>query len=85
MRGGEASTLALVLTNLDLARAATLILKGDETAEITCAVAAFHAKDGVATPDLLVVDSTAEVITGEGSIDFRQERYDLGSRAIRSA
>ncbi len=77
MRGGEASTLALVLTNLDLARAATLILKGDETAEITCAVAAFHAKDGVATPDLLVVDSTAELITGEGSVDFRQERYNL--------
>jgi len=77
MRGGEASTLALVLTNLDLARAATLILKGDEAAEITCAVAAFHAKDGVATPDLLVVDSTAELITGEGSIDFRQERYNL--------
>jgi uncharacterized protein involved in outer membrane biogenesis len=77
MRGGEASTLALVLTNLDLARAASLMLKGDETAEITCAVAAFHAKDGVAAPDLLVVDSTAEVITGEGSVDFRQERYNL--------
>ena len=77
MRGGEASTLALVLTNLDLARATELILKGDETAEITCAVAAFHAKDGIATPDLLVVDSTAEVITGEGSVDFRQERYNL--------
>ncbi len=31
MRGGEASTLALVLTNLDLARAAALLLGGDET------------------------------------------------------
>ena len=77
MRGGEASTLALVLTNLDLASAVALIMKGDETAEIACAVAAFHAKDGVATPDLLVVDSTAEVITGDGSVDFRQERYNL--------
>jgi len=77
MRGGEASTLSLVMTNLDLARATELILKGDETAEINCAVAAFHAKDGVATPDLLVIDSTAELITGDGSVDFRQERYDL--------
>ena len=77
MRGGEASTLALVLTNLDLARAAELILKGDETAEIRCAVAAMHATGGVVTPDLLVVDSTAVVITGEGTIDLREERYDL--------
>ncbi len=77
MRGGEASTLALVLTNLDLARAAALLLKGDETAEISCAVAALHAKSGVVQPDLLVIDSTAVVITGEGTVDLRQERYDL--------
>jgi uncharacterized protein involved in outer membrane biogenesis len=77
MRGGEASTLALVLTNLDLARAAALLLKGDESAEISCAVAALHANAGVVQPDLLVIDSTAIVITGEGTVDFRQERYDL--------
>jgi uncharacterized protein involved in outer membrane biogenesis len=77
MRGGEASTLALVLTNLDLARAALLLLKGDENAEISCAVAALRANAGVVQPDLLVIDSTAEVITGEGTIDLRQERYDL--------
>ena len=77
MRGGEASTLALVLTNLDLAQAASLLLKGDETAEIRCAVAALHAKEGLVTPDLLVVDSTAMVITGDGTVDLRQERYNL--------
>ncbi len=77
MRGGETSTLALVMTNLDLARAATLLLKGDETAEISCAVAALHANAGVVQPDLLVIDSTAEVITGEGTVNFREERYDL--------
>jgi uncharacterized protein involved in outer membrane biogenesis len=77
MRGGEASTLALVLTNLDLARAAVLLLKGDENAEISCAVAALRANAGVVQPDLLVIDSTAEVITGTGTIDLRQERYDL--------
>jgi uncharacterized protein involved in outer membrane biogenesis len=77
MRGGEASTLALVLTNLDLARAAALLLKGDETAEISCAVTALHANAGVVRPNLLVIDSTAVVITGEGTVDLRQERYDL--------
>ena len=77
MRGGEASTLALVLTNLDLARAAELLLKGDEATEIRCAVAAVHAAKGVVTPDLLVVDSAAVVITGDGTVDLREERYDL--------
>jgi uncharacterized protein involved in outer membrane biogenesis len=77
MRGGEASTLTLVLTNLDLARAATLLLGGDQTAEISCAITAVHVKDGVMEPDLLVADTSAELIKGEGSIDFRNEKYDL--------
>ena len=77
MRGGEASTLTLVLTNLDLARAATLLLGGDQTAEISCAITAVHVKDGVMEPDLLVADTSAELIQGEGSVDFRNEKYDL--------
>ena len=81
MRGGEASTLTLVLTNLDLARAATLLLGGDETAAIHCGVTAFHAKDGVWVPDLFVVDTSAELITGSGSIDFKNEKYDLHLKA----
>jgi uncharacterized protein involved in outer membrane biogenesis len=81
MRGGEASTLQLILTNLDLARAAQLLIGGDKTAVIHCAVAALHAKDGVMTPDLFVVDTTAELITGDGSIDFGNEQYDLHLKA----
>ncbi len=77
MRGGEASTLALVLTNLDLARAAELMLKGDETAQIRCAVAAMHASGGTLTPQILTIDSDAMVINGEGTIDLKDERYDL--------
>jgi len=81
MRGGEASTLQVVLTNLDLARAAALMLRGDETAQIHCAVAAVHAKDGVMTPDLFVIDTSAELITGDGDIDFRNEKYQLELKA----
>jgi hypothetical protein len=81
MRGGEASTLTLVLTNIDLARAATLLIGGDETAAIRCGVTAFHAKDGVWVPDLFVVDTSAVLITGSGSIDFKNEKYDLHLKA----
>ena len=85
MRGGEASTLRLVLTNLDLARAAALLLRGDETAEIRCAVAALHAKEDVMTPDLLVVDTSAVVITGEGRSTFATSNTTCGSTPTRSA
>jgi len=81
MRGGEASTLQLVLTNLDLARAAELILRGDETAEVRCAVAALHSQRGIMTPDLFVIDTSAVVIEGAGSVDFREEKYDLTLKA----
>ncbi|MET0346692.1 MAG: AsmA family protein [Casimicrobiaceae bacterium] len=77
MRGGEASTLQLVLTNLDLARAAALLLRGDEAAEIRCAVAAVHVQQGIVKPDFLVIDTSAVVITGEGSVDLRDEKFDL--------
>jgi uncharacterized protein involved in outer membrane biogenesis len=81
MRGGEASTLTLVLTNLDLARAAELLLRGDQTAEIRCAVASLRARDGVMTPELFVVDTSAVLITGEGSVNFDDESYDALLRA----
>jgi uncharacterized protein involved in outer membrane biogenesis len=82
MRGGEMSTLQLVLTNLDLARAASLLIRGrDEKAEIRCAITAMHAARGVFVPDLMVVDSAEELIHGEGSVDFRNEKYDLTLKA----
>jgi len=81
MRGGEASTLQLVLTNLDLARASELMLRGDQTAAIRCAVAALHSKSGVMSPELLTVDTSAVVINGEGQVDFHEETYDLMLKA----
>jgi uncharacterized protein involved in outer membrane biogenesis len=82
MHGGEMSTLALVLTNLDLARAASLLIRGkDDKATIHCAIAALHAKNGEVVPDVMVVDSDDELIHGAGSIDFRNEKYDLTLKA----
>lgn len=77
MRGGEASTLALVMTNLDLGNAFALLLGGDKTSEIHCAVASFTITNGKMVPQLMVVDTSAVTIKGDGSIDFRNEAYDL--------
>lgn len=77
MRGGEASTLAVVLVNLDLARASLLLLSGDKPSSLRCAVTAFEVKDGKLDPSIFVVDTSAATIEGDGEVDFAGERYDL--------
>ncbi len=77
LRGGEASKLQIVLTNLDLARAASLLLRGDETASLRCAVLAVHAQDGVVTPSTFVVDTSEVLIHGAGTADLRNEQLDV--------
>jgi uncharacterized protein involved in outer membrane biogenesis len=75
--GGDASELAIVLSNLDVARAAELLLRGDANSPIRCVVADFVADNGVMDAKTLVVDTEAEKILGQGSIDFTKEGYDL--------
>jgi uncharacterized protein involved in outer membrane biogenesis len=77
MAGGEASTLALILTNIDLAGAVPLILAGDKAAALHCAAASFVIKDGTLVPRLLIIDTSAVRVEGEGAIDLANERYDL--------
>jgi uncharacterized protein involved in outer membrane biogenesis len=78
---GRLSTLSLLLTNLDLANAADLLLRGDQNAPVYCAVVSGSVRDGDFVPSLFVVDSSEENITGEGEIDFRDERYKLRLKA----
>jgi len=77
MSQGRARTLALVLTNLDLANAVKYLLRGDPNAPIYCAVTHAALREGELTPDLFVVDSSEEKITAEGGIDLKDEQYDL--------
>jgi uncharacterized protein involved in outer membrane biogenesis len=70
-----------VLSNLDLARAVQLLFTGDAKSEIRCVVADFVADNGVMSAKTLVVDTAAEKIIGSGSVDFRNEHYDLVLKA----
>ena len=79
--GGDASALAIVLTNLDLARAVPLLLSGDSNSPIRCVVGDFVADNGKLTARTLAVDTEAEKILGEGSIDFTRESYALQLKA----
>jgi len=80
--GGDASELAVVLSNLDLARAAQLLFTGDAKSPIRCVVADFVADNGVMNAKTLVVDTTEEHIIGSGNIDFEKEQYDLLLKAM---
>jgi len=75
--GGDASELSIVLTNLDLARAAELLIRGDTNSPIRCVVADFVSTNGVMDARTLVIDTEAEKILGAGTVDFAKERYDL--------
>ena len=77
MSGGEASSLALLLTNLDLAGVVPLVIGGDRTAALHCAVSAFAIADGLVRPRLLVIDTSRVRIDGEGTIDLAHEKYAL--------
>lgn len=81
MAGGQASTLTLLLTNLDLANAATLLLRGDENSTIRCVVTSFAARRGLMETNTLIADTTAVNIRGTGSVDLGEERYDLVLKA----
>ena len=81
MSQGRLSTLSLLLTNLDLANAAELLLHGDKNAPVYCAVVSGTMRDGTLIPQVFVVDSSEEKITGEGAIDFQNERYELRLKA----
>jgi uncharacterized protein involved in outer membrane biogenesis len=81
MSGGEASALALLLTNLDLAGAVPLIVGGDQTAALYCAVSAFGINNGLVRPRLMVIDTSRVRIDGEGTIDLAHEKYALVLKA----
>jgi hypothetical protein len=78
---GRVSTLALVLADLDLGKAAELVVFGDRAARVDCMVASASLRNGVLVADHLILDSSEANITGEGSISFRDERYDLRLKA----
>ena len=77
MSGGQVSTLALLLSNIDLANAATALLRGDQNAPVHCVVVSATVRDGIVVPNHFIADTSEVNIRGEGRIDFRNERYGL--------
>ena len=77
VNGGRVSLLLVELLGLDLAEAVSLLGTRNRQVGLRCAVADLAVKDGVATPQAFVIDTTDTVVTVTGAIDLRRERLDL--------
>jgi len=75
--GGEVSKMVMEMIALDLWNLAKVALRGDEPVEIRCAIADFDVKDGLMKANALVFDTTVMNITGEGTINLRDETINL--------
>ena len=77
VNGGQVNLLLVELLGLDLAEAVALLGTRNRQIRLRCAVADLTVKDGVATPQAFVIDTSDTVVTVTGPIDLRGERLDL--------
>jgi uncharacterized protein involved in outer membrane biogenesis len=75
--GGGVSKLMLKAASLRLLEIMRYMLGGDEQAQLRCGVLSFHITDGVATSEVIVLDTEDTLIGGEGSISLRDETIDM--------
>ena len=79
--GGRVSDLLVQLLEIDVAKAAMLLGSRKQQVDLRCAVGQFAVKDGVASPESFVVDTTETIVKVDGKVDLNQERFDLVTHA----
>jgi uncharacterized protein involved in outer membrane biogenesis len=75
--GGEISRFMMELVALDLWDAAAVKLKGDKNVAIRCAIADFSVKDGMASTNAFVFDTSVVLVEGGGAINLKNEEMDI--------
>lgn len=81
LRDGELSHVITEAVGLDLAQAIGVWLKGDEPLKLGCAQAQLQLTNGVAVPQVLVLDSPDTTIWVNGQVSLKQETLDLHVKA----
>jgi uncharacterized protein involved in outer membrane biogenesis len=77
INGGQISNLLMEAAGLDLFEALQLLATHDRNVQLRCAVADFKVKDGIATSEAVVLDTSDTIITAAGTLDFRTEALNL--------
>ena len=75
--GGRISALLDAAVGLNGGKALPLLVGGDHDIPIRCGGAAFDVKNGLATSTLFVLDTEQTRIDGGGTVDLKNERFDL--------
>ena len=78
---GEASRLLLEVAGLDIAESLAVLATKDKSVKLDCGLADIRIRNGIASPDVLVIDTRDTVVTAEGSADLGKERLGLRLRA----
>jgi hypothetical protein len=77
MENGQISHILVALLNLDVANAVNFLVQGDKPHPIDCVLTHFDVKNGIATADTFLIDTTETVVDGKGNINFRDETLFL--------
>ncbi|AOF80462.1 asmA family protein [Methyloversatilis sp. RAC08] len=82
LRDGRMSHLVVEAAGLDLAEALGLLVSGDSTLRLDCAVADIQADAGVLRPQVMVLDTEDSTVSISGSLSLAAETLDLTAIAL---
>jgi uncharacterized protein involved in outer membrane biogenesis len=77
MNGGHISNLVDAAIGLNGGKILSLLIGGDKEIGIRCAASSFDFKDGVGTSSLLIIDTDQTRISGNGTVNLKDERFDI--------
>lgn len=77
IRDGSMSHLIVEVLGLDLAQAIGVLIKGDESLAMQCAVMDLKARNGIVTPNVALVDTPVTLVLIDGNIDMASENLKL--------
>jgi uncharacterized protein involved in outer membrane biogenesis len=75
---GEIRDLFAQALGVNVVKSVGLLLsKNQQSTDLRCAIADFHAKDGLLTAQTLLIDTGPTLVRGDGTINLRDEQLDL--------
>lgn len=77
MENGQVSQLLERLAPIDVLSALGVYVRGDKPVPINCLVLRFEIKDGIATAAPMLIDTTDDLVVGQGNINFADETLML--------
>lgn len=77
IRDGSLSHLIVEVLGLDIAQGIGVLIRGDESLAMQCAVLDLQARQGVVSPRVAVVDTPVTLVLIDGKVNLAKEQLDL--------